>query len=625
MLLVIDMTDSLIEQLPVIVAAGKREAEDVLARVEDSQGHLLQVDEYLFPVRTGREIPGQEWFNRLLYGDNLIILESLLSGDRSTALPSLRGEVDLIYIDPPFASKASYKASVTLPDAGGGKPFVLKQQAYNDSWKGGLASYLRMLYPRLFLMRELLSESGSLFIHLDWHAVHYVKILLDEIFGPESFRNEIAWCYGGGGAPRKTYPRKHDLLLWYAKGSSWTFNRQYRPYSQGTLERGLTAVKGDKYKLRPEGAGLDDWWAGKDVQKILSPTAAENLKFSTQKPEGLLKRIIIGHSNEGDLVADFFCGTGTTAAVAGELGRRWIAADINKQAFMIAYQRLAAAEESPFICQSPHNYHRVLLQQSSIGERDGGLAREVLDSFGARPLPDGSCGAGTVGYLESSRTLVVVAPPDQLLTSSFLEDAQQLRGSLHGEWESVIVLGWQLLPGIIDAIREWEGEVPEVLLIQPELLEERKLRIKSCKRSPKKGFYFSSPRCLALKEPVIEDISPKEQEITIELADYCFLPPAYLPVNGTAEKKVRELLERDPLALIEYWSIDPDYDGRIFCSSWWGLRGDRLRVCPQARLIVPRARGPRRIAVKAIDVFGYESLAVTTQFDSAASGGIGRD
>lgn len=620
------MNCSLIEQLPVIVAAGKSEAEKVLARVKDSRGPLLQVDEYLLPEGAGREIPEQEWFNRLLYGDNLIIMEALLAGDRSTGLPSLKGRVDLIYIDPPFASKANYKSSVTLPDARGEKSFVLKQQAYNDSWEGGLAGYLRMLYPRLFLMRELLSESGSLLIHLDWHAVHYVKVLLDEIFGPENFRNEIAWCYGGGGAPRKTYPRKHDLLLWYAKGSNWTFNRQYRPYTRGTLERGLTAVKGDRYRLRPEGAGLDDWWAGKDVQKILSPTASENLKFSTQKPEGLLKRIILGHSNEGDLVVDFFCGTGTTAAVAGGLGRRWIAADINKQAFMIAYQRLVVAGRLPFICQSPRNYHRVLLQRSSIREGDGGLAREVLDSFGARPLPEGRCAAGTLGHLENSGTLVVVAPPDQPLDPTFLKDVQELHRSLQGGWKSVVVLGWQLAPGTIDTIRGWKGEVPEILIIQAELLEELKLRVKPCKPSLRNGRYFSSPRCLTLKEPVIRDISLEQQEITVELDDYSFLAPGYLPINGAAEEKVQELIERDPLALIEYWSIDPNYNGRIFCSGWWGLRdGDRLRVCHKARLFVPRARGTRTIAVKAIDLFGYQSMAVAMHSDSAASGGTDRD
>jgi DNA modification methylase len=620
------MTDSLIEQLSMIVAAGKKEAEDVLARVKDARGCSLQVDEYLFSKGAGREIPEQNWFNRLLYGDNLILMETLLAGDQSTGLPSLKGKIDLIYIDPPFASRVSYKTSFTLPDANGEKPFVLKQQAYNDSWRGGLASYLRMLYPRLFLMRELLSENGSLFIHLDWHAVHYVKVLLDELFGPENFRNEIAWCYGGGGAPRKTYPRKHDLLLWYTKGSCWTFNRQYRPYTQGTLERGLTAVKGDRYRLRSEGAGLDDWWAGKDVQKILSPTAFENLKFSTQKPEGLLKRIILGHSNEGDLVADFFCGTGTTAAVAERLGRRWIAADINKQAVMIAYQRLVRAGGSPFICQSPRDYHKALLQRSSIREgNDNGLSRSVLDLFGARPLAEGNHAVGALGYLENTRTLVVVVPPDQPLTISFLRDAQELQGSLQGEWNSVVVLGWELAPGVIDTIKEWKEEAPEILLIQSELLEEMELGVKPCKLSPKNGLYFSSPRCLALKAPVIREISPEQEEIIVELDDYSFLAPTYLPVNAVAGEKVWKLLERDPLALIEYWSIDPNYNGRIFCSSWWGMRGNRLRVCPQARLLIPRVRGTRKIAVKAVDVFGYESMVVAAHCNLAGSGGNGRD
>jgi len=248
------MADSLIAQLPSISAAGRQEAERILERAEQGRGCLLKTDEFVFPrlqERVAETEPVGEWCNRLLYGDNLLLMEALLSGDPSTGLPPLRGKISLIYIDPPFASRSSYRTCCTLKGRDGSVTF--EQQAYSDTWQGGMVGYLRMLYPRLYLMRELLSEKGSIIVHLDWHAVHYVKVLLDDIFGSENFRNEIAWCYGGGGAAKRTYPKKHDLLLWYTKSDDWTFNRQFRPYTQGTLERGLTAVKGDKYELRKEG------------------------------------------------------------------------------------------------------------------------------------------------------------------------------------------------------------------------------------------------------------------------------------------------------------------------------------------------------------------------------------
>jgi len=263
----------------------------------------------------------------LVRADNLGFMGSVLKDQQ---------RFDLIYIDPPFATGDQFFRG---RDPGSGESS--RPAAYSDRWTRGLAGYLDMMAPRLQLMRELLDERGSLLVHVDHRASSHLRLLLDEIFGPDALVNEIAWCYGGGGAPRKRYPRKHDTILWYARGKEWIFNRQYRPYTKGTRKRGLTRVKGDRYKLRPEGAGLDDWWTGKQVQKILSPTAAENLKYPTQKPEGLLRRIVAGHSDPGSLVGDFFCGSGTTLAVAHELGRRWVGCDAGQLAIQTCRKRLA--------------------------------------------------------------------------------------------------------------------------------------------------------------------------------------------------------------------------------------------------------------------------------------------
>jgi site-specific DNA-methyltransferase (adenine-specific) len=265
--------------------------------------------------------------NKFFLADNLDVLQILSQTEN-------RPPIKLIYIDPPFMSQIHYRS---LKEKSG-------QLAFEDRWKA--ENYLDMLYPRLRLMKEVLADDGSIFVHVDWHVSHYVHLLLDEIFGAENFINEIVWCYSGGGNSRRHLQRKHDLIFWYGKSSSYTYNPQHRPYTKGTLERGLTAVKGDKYKLAAEGALLQDWWT--DINKILSPTAYENVKYPTQKPRQLLHRIITMASNPGDLVADFFAGSGTTAEVCNELGRPWIMCDNGPLSLQTTINRLARNHSLPF-------------------------------------------------------------------------------------------------------------------------------------------------------------------------------------------------------------------------------------------------------------------------------------
>ena len=246
-------------------------------------------------------------------------------------------------------------------------------------------------------------------------ANSHIRFILDEIFGGKNQHNQIVWRYGGGSAPKGYYHRKHDNLFWYSKSvDTWIFNKQHRPYSEGTLQRGLTVVKGDQYKLGEKVATLDDWWAGKEVQKILSPTAYENLKYPTQKPESLIFRIISGHSNEGDLVADFFCGSGTTAAVAEKLGRRWIVADLGKFAIhttckrMIGVQRqlkdeekdyrafeilnLGRYERSHYIGVNPNL--REEEQQAQLRQNEVDFLALILKAYQAEPVSGFGCFQG---------------------------------------------------------------------------------------------------------------------------------------------------------------------------------------------------------------------------------------
>jgi site-specific DNA-methyltransferase (adenine-specific) len=275
--------------------------------------------------------------NRLILGNNLSIMRALLDEGRE-------GTIDLIYIDPPYLSESDYSSKLVIGEN------TIERIAFQDKWDRGMDSYLDMLYPRLQMMHRLLSSQGSIFVHLDWHVSHYVKLILDEIFGSENLVNEIVWCYSGGTGSKRHFHRKHDIIFWYSKTKDYIFHPQYRPYSKQTLQRGLTRVKGPQYRLREDGALMQDWWT--DINKILSPTAYENLKYPTQKPIALLKRIIACASNPESIVADFFAGAGTTAEAAEQMGRRWILADSSAIAITTSSMRLLKNNSKPYLIQT---------------------------------------------------------------------------------------------------------------------------------------------------------------------------------------------------------------------------------------------------------------------------------
>jgi len=278
-----------------------------------------------------RESDPNLWF----CGDNYALLERL----SAVKNPHL----DLIYIDPPYMTDTDFTSTISI--GGYAQAQHINREAFRDRWPGGLDAYLDMFYPRLQLMHKALASKGSILVHVDWHTSHYIRVLLDEVFGAQNFVNEIVWCFGGGSSSHRYFHRKHDLIFWYAKSSAYTYNPQYRPYTKGTLQRGLTPVKGERYKLNEEGALMQDWWT--DINKILSPTARENLKYPTQKPRELLRRLIASISKPGDKVADFFAGSGTLGEVCDEIGRSWIMCDSSKLALQTSLYRLISAGTPP--------------------------------------------------------------------------------------------------------------------------------------------------------------------------------------------------------------------------------------------------------------------------------------
>ncbi len=655
------MAKSLIEELPRIVSEGRREAAQILERLSSGTQIGLQTNELVLPSKDVSglfkgctpQIPNAftmaggngEWMNRLIYGDNLLAMQALLAGDAQTGLPSLRGKVDLIYIDPPFDSKADYRTKISLPGTDiQQKPTVIEQFAYADTWEQGTISYLRMIYPRLALMKELLSDKGSIYVHIDWHIGSYLKILLDDIFGKDMMLNEIIWCYGSMCKSKNNWNRKHDNIFVYTKSQNWIFNASdvLEGYAEGYKEKfkyqdekGYYMIRGKGGHLSPihsqgdltpeheklypqwtyrqylqEGGLPKDWWE----IPFINSQAKERIDYATQKPEALLERIIKASSNKGSIVCDFFGGSGTTAAVAERLGRRWIIGDIGKPASLIMRKRFIDQEVKPFLYQSIGDYQKEAFRNNKRYKHVGDLSQVVLGLYGAMPFTPEQTNDRNFGYIKGTRTLVMVDSPNRLTTAATIRKAVEAKASLlGGDWEKVVVLGWNFAFDISQAIQKYEASKVEVLVIPPDLLD--KLAKKGYKKLiDDRSVRFSSLQYLVVK-PLVVTTAGENDEIDVELENYVLLSPDNIPLDDKDKEKLQQVLERDPLSLIEYWSIDPDYDGVTFRSTWQDYReniendNDPLHCVYKTRLRVPHKQH-RQVCIKAVDVFGFESQVI---------------
>ena len=616
---------SVIEELPRIVREGKKEAQDMLERLSSNTKVLLQTNEIVLPAKDNNglfrgNIPDTSdagsWTNRLIYGDNLLAMQALLAGDKETGLPSLRGKVDLIYIDPPFDSKADYRTKVTLPNADiSQKPTVIEQFAYADTWKDGTVSYLEMMYPRLVLMRELLSDHGSIYVHIDWHVGHYVKILLDDIFGKENFVNEIVWCYSGPQRSFQNFSRKHDVIYLYQKSENRIFNVQRIAHKSGLHGKGGLGFRNSEEnsiklkELEEQGKILEDWWI--DVSTV-GRIVNEIVGYSTQKPEKLLERIIKASSNEGDLVCDFFGGSGTTASVAEKLGRRWITSDIGKPATLVMRKRFIDNDVKPFLYQSIGSYQKESFHQSKQFKRIGDLSQVVLGLYGALPFAVEDVSARNMGYIKESKTLVIVDSPNRLTTATTIKRALEAKETvMGGGWKKVVLLGWNFSFDIQEALTDKEQKGLDVLIVPPDLLD----KLSTKKSVTRDSIRFLSLQYLTIKPLKTEKYDDKTDELTVELDNYVLLSPDMINVDEKDKAKLQQTMQQDPLALIEYWSIDPDYDGVTFRSMWQDYRentandNDPLHCVYKTKIKVQQ-KDKRKVCVKAVDVFGFESVVV---------------
>ncbi|MFQ5942028.1 MAG: DNA-methyltransferase [Anaerolineales bacterium] len=273
---------------------------------------------------------------RLIQGENLGVMSALLK--------DYKGKVDLIYADPPFLSGKSYRARTGHGEDSRRPEGWKTAEGFRDEWNDR-AEYLGMLYSRLHLMHALLADTGTLYLHLDWHASAYARVLLDEIFGPEQLLNEIIWTYHGPSPIKSAFKRKHDTIYVYTKSKKYTFNSDAVrvPYDPSTVRTFSSSKAG--FGKRPDlerGKVPEDWWYFPVVARLHN----ERTGYPTQKPEALLERIVLASSNPGDLVADFFCGSGTAIAVARRLGRDWLACDISPLAINTSRRRLLLEAEA---------------------------------------------------------------------------------------------------------------------------------------------------------------------------------------------------------------------------------------------------------------------------------------
>lgn len=301
-------------------------------------------DLHLIELHNEQDAGSETWRNLLVSADNLLFMSSLRDGPLRSHIEQ-QGGIRLIYCDPPFAVGSDFTMPAPLSHAGMEKRHKknpLQMLAYSDQWPGGINGFLSMMYERLLLMRELLAPEGSIYLHCDWRTAPYLRLIMDEIFGQDRFLGDIVWHYTGGGRSKRWFSRKHDRILHYAASDTWYFNPDAVriPYKKtsGYAKGGITSAAGKHYSPHPLGTPPDDVW---DIPMI-NPLAKERCGYPTQKPESLLERIILASTKPGDLIADFFCGSGTTAICAQKLGRPWIAVDSGALAVHTARKRLRA-------------------------------------------------------------------------------------------------------------------------------------------------------------------------------------------------------------------------------------------------------------------------------------------
>lgn len=656
-----------------IVIPNPQESQSSLPLFATPQSGLTS----LFPEQMG-ELPlgGYEidktQMNRLIWGDNLLAMQALLA-------QGYAGKIDLIYIDPPFLSSADYSFQLSIEGQQVDKePNIIERLAYTDTWEGGIDSFLDMMYPRLQLIKRLVSDTGSIYLHIDWHVAHYLKIMLDEIFGYANFVNEIIWKRRGGTLNNfRSYGSTTDTIFLYRKSDDFTFNplrtkaseevqeyikqrfvyddgdgrlysrdpvtnpssnpspsltyeyKGYQPplkgwaFSRETMEewdkQGKLYFPTDKSQRIRRKTFLDEY-EGQPIQNlwtdiyVINSQAKEYLSYPTQKPESLIERIIEASSNEGDLVADFFCGSGTTMAVAERLGRRWIGCNLDKVGIQVSRNRMVNQQSKPFLLENIGNYqrHMIYLSGSKIGE----MQRIILKLYGAEPRsdrPDLGVKTNDDGTIE----LVYVGYPDRPVTARKVIELAQETQILDGSgFKTLVVLAWDY---DYNYTTEYESRKKllksplsvaiKALTIPPEIYNYlKKAKNEAELDGLRDKITFQEKPYLKVSKPEIRDAGNRKVIISLGIDRYVLMS---FPIPEKQQSELRKAIKDNFAALIDYWAIDWDYDGVTFRSTWQAIRGNGKR----SQTVVTFAESPdlplgkRTIAVRLVDVFGNDASA----------------
>jgi len=545
-------------------------------------------------VPTYDELKGN-WQNLLFHGDNKDVLATLLE-------LGFRRKIDLIYIDPPFKSGADYVRKVELRGLKKlgrieeDEATILQQTMYFDIWNND--SYLQFMYERLMLLKELLSETGSIYVHLDWHVGHYIKLIMDEIFGQENFRNEIIWHYDIGARGKEEFGTKHDNIFWYSKSNEWIFNTEevLVPFKSKMTEWRYTRG-GQKGKDMPKGKIPSDVW---DI--TLNAMSSEHIGFATQKPEALLEKIVKASSKENNLILDCFVGSGTTCAVAQKLGRRWIGCDINKGAVQLTSKRLQKIilkqikkdnnnkqqnlleekklipEYNIFAVYKVNNYDLKLLKTEAIelAIQHIGIQRVRTDRFF-----DGYLGKNLVKIIDFNHPLT-------LLDLQLIQDELKKRPNEDRDI-TIVCLGKEL--AVDPWVEDWNKKHPVI-----------KIRLIELKTDKKYGnFLIHKPA-----EAKIKVERTAKNKALIEIQN--FISPTIIE-RLNIDNKLFKVKIPDFRSMIDTVLIDSNYNGNTFHIVYSDVPEKKNNLV-KGKYEIEIPADKVKIAVKIIDMLGEEVLNV---------------
>jgi hypothetical protein len=574
----------------------------------------------LFDIYDGKEGDTFEdgWRNKLIWGDNLLVMGSLLE--------KFAGKIDLIYIDPPFMMGTDFSFEAQVGESGDEitkSQSSIEEKVYRDTWGNGIDSFAPMIASRLHLMRDLLAWSGNLFIHLDATVVHYVKCICDELLGiggkndVPGFRSEVIWFHNVIGTGTRVFPKSHETLLWYTKSTEWFLDAKSQhvrvPYSDRitkTLqkdEKGWYYVRGNRdssgnvtgkwFRTYVDPDEIEKGKFAADVWEDIKSYRAQGEQatgYATQKPEKLLERVVGAFSRPGGLVADFFCGSGTTLAVAEKLGRRWIGCDLGRWAIHVTRKRLLGIENCrPFEVLNLGKYERQYWQGVTFGEaKDKPLAEQalyeylafILKLYGAQPVVGlthlhGKKGKAMV-HIGAVDAPVTIAEIDAAVD----ECARLKQGELH-------VLGWEWEMGLYDLMVEAaKKKGVKLLLLQiPREVMEQQAAAKGDVR------FFE----LAYLEAEIQQ--PKKLTAQVALKDFVIPNTELIPED--VRSKVKKWSD-----YIDYWAVDWDFRNDTFMQGWVAYRTRKERKLPLASdPHTYEKTGRYRILIKVIDIFGNDT------------------